>query len=281
MWFLKGKFSNCGQKVSASLWKLHTTCAEKSSDSKQFFKRMFLLETKFGDRAKAFRTCGVAFFGNSSKLLFFLSMAMLKIYTHFLTKVYGPILFFDCGQKMFDLLAKKFRQGGQNFIPLAQRNLRGNDVFGRKISSYHFCSLSWKFFNVFENFIFWSPLNFSGKIFFVFEFPNHYCRNLKKNLRTFRTKTSPVCQISIVHLNLFSWRKNNLGNGKIVCFSYFKQKGITDLGRNIFEFSLNNDIEKNSAGLFLCCFFVETFRILKQKFSVFWHEVFSSRSELH
>ena len=110
---------------------------------------------------------------------------------------------------------------------------------------------------------------FPKRIFFVFEFSNHYCRKLNKNLRTFWTKTSPVCQISILHLNLFSWRKNNLGNGKIVCFSYFKQKGITDLGRNVFEFSLYNDIEKISAGLFQCCFFVITFRFWNKSFQSF------------
>ena len=211
---------------------------------------MFLLETKFGDRAKAFRTFGVAFFWHFVETAFFVSMAMLKIYIHFSTKIYGPILFFDGGQKMFDLLAKKFRQGGQNFFPRVHKNFRGNDVFGRKVSSYHTWSLSGKLFDVFENFIYWSPLNFSEKNFFVFEFSNHYCRNLNNNLRTFRTKTSMVCQISILHLKLFSWRKSNLRNCKNICFSYFKQNGITDLGRNVFEISLYKHLEESSAGLF-------------------------------
>ena len=126
---------------------------------------MFLLETKFGDLVKAFRTFGVAFFWQFVETAFFVSMTMLKIYIHFLTKIYGPILFFDCGQKMFELLAKKFRQGGQNFNPRVHRNFRGSDVSGREISSFHFWSLSGKFFDVFENFIFWSPLNFSENIF--------------------------------------------------------------------------------------------------------------------
>ena len=91
---------------------------------------------------------------------------------------------------------------------------------------------------------------FPKRFFFVFENPNHYCRNLNKTLRTFRTKTSPVCQVSILHLKLFSWRKNKLRNCKNVCFSYINRKGITDLGRNVFEISLYNDIEKKSAGLF-------------------------------
>ena len=271
--FLSGNFSNCEQKILAGLWKLHATCAEIGSDSKHFFKKMFLLETKFGDLVKAFRTFGVAFFwqfvetaffcpwqcskssvsllsGKSVEIALFVSIPKLKISIYFLTKIYRPILIFDCGQKMFGLLAKKFRQGGQNFFPLVHKNFRGSDVFGRKVSSYHIWSLCGKLFDVFENFIYWSPLNFSEKNFLVFEFSNHYCQNLNNNLRTFWTKTSPVCQISILHLKLFSWRKSNLRSCKNFWFSYFKQKGISDLGRNFFEISLYKHIEKSSAGLF-------------------------------
>ena len=106
------------------------------------------------------------------------------------------------------------------------------------------------------------------KEFFVFENSKQSCRTLNKNLRIFWTKTSPVCQISIIHLKLFSWRKNNLRNCNI-CFSYFKRKGITDLGRSVFEISFNNDIEKLSA-----CLFQQNYRIFSQKLSDFETKVF-------
>ena len=151
---------------------------------------MFLLETKFGDLVKAFRTFGVAFFwqfvetaffcpwqcskssvsllsGKSVEIALFVSIPKLKISIYFLTKIYRPILIFDCGQKMFGLLPKKFRQGGQNFIPLARRNVRGSDVFDRNLSLYHFWSLSGKKFEVCQNF-FLKSVDFFRKDFFLF-----------------------------------------------------------------------------------------------------------------
>ena len=91
--------------------------------------------------------------GNSVETTVFVSMRMLKIYINFLTKLFRPILFFECGQKMFGLL-KIFQQGGQNFIPLVQRNLRGSDVFDRNLYSYHFWKLSGKLSEVGQNFVF-------------------------------------------------------------------------------------------------------------------------------
>ena len=151
---------------------------------------MFLLETKFGDLVKAFRTFGVAFFwqfvetaffcpwqcskssvsllsGKSVEIALFVSIPKLKISIYFLTKIYRPILIFDCGQKMFGLLPKKFRQGGQNFIPLARRNVRGSDVFDRNLSLYHFWSLSGKKFDVCQKF-FLKSVDFFRKGFFLF-----------------------------------------------------------------------------------------------------------------
>ena len=170
---------------------------------------MFLFEKKFGDRAKAFRTFGVTFIWQFCRNCFFFeSMPMLKVYIHFLTKIYRPILFFECGQKMIDLLAEKLRQGGHNFIPHVHKNFRGSHLFGKKISSYHLRSLSGKYFDVCENFLFWSwnPLNFSEKNFFAFENSHYYFWNLNKTLRNFRTKKSPVCQVSILHRKPFSWK---------------------------------------------------------------------------
>ena len=159
------------------------------------------------------------FSGCFVETVFIVSMPTFKIDMHFVTKSHKPLLFLDCGQKYFGLLAKIYQQGRQDFIPRVQRKFRGNDVFDRNISSYHFWSLSGKFFDVCQNFIFWSPLNFPEKRFFVFENSNHFCRSLKKTLRTFWTKTSPVCQISILHLKLFAWRKSNLRFFSKVCFS--------------------------------------------------------------
>ena len=130
---------------------------------------------------------------------------MLKIYIHFLTKICRPKLFFDCGQKLFDLLAEKLRQGGENFIPRVQKNFRGSDFFGRKISSYHLRSLSGKYFDVCENFIFWSwsPLTFSETKFFcvwnfsslILEFEQKFAHFPDKNfagLSNFHTTSQTV-----------------------------------------------------------------------------------------
>ena len=114
---------------------------------------MFLLEGKLGERAKAFRTFGVTFIWQFCRNCFSVSMPMLKIYIHFLTIVYRPLLFFECGQKIFGLLTKIFQQGGQNFIPRVQKNFRGSDVFDRNLSSYHFWSLSGKHFDVCQIFV--------------------------------------------------------------------------------------------------------------------------------
>ena len=245
---------------------------------------MFLLKTKFGDRAKAFPSCSVAFFGQMSKVLFLCPWQCSKYTYTFRQKFMDPYCFLSAVKKCLIFWQKNFGNVVKISFHWSKETLKSvmSDVFDRNLSSYHFWSLSGKLFDVFENFIFWSLLNFSENIFFVFENPNHYCRNLNKTLRTFRTKTSPVCQISILHLQLFSWRKNNLRNCIKVCFSYFMQKGITDLGRNVSGFHCTKTLKI----LQHVCFnktikvFCINFQILKQMFSVFWHENFSSRSEL-
>ena len=153
--FLKRKISNCGQKISSGLWKLHATWAEKSSDPKQFFlKGCHFLKLNSEIVPKLFELSVSLLSGNSVETAFFVSMPMLKIYIHFLTKFSRFILFFECGQKMFVLLSNKFPQGGQNYVPLVQTSLRGSDVFDRNLSSYHFWSLSGKYFDVRQIFVF-------------------------------------------------------------------------------------------------------------------------------
>ena len=185
---------------------------------------------------------------------------------------------------MFGLLAKIFQQPGQNFLPRVQRNFTGKDVWDRNLSPYHFWSLSGNYFD-FVKILFFKVRGIFPKTicFFVFEVCYQLFWTLNKKLRTFRTKTSPVSQISIIHLKPFSWRKNNLRNYKNVCFWYFKQKGVRDLGRNVLKISLYNDIEKTSAGLFQQNYksFLWKLSDFETKVSVFWHEIFSSRSELH
>ena len=107
---------------------------------------MFLLETKFGDRAKAFRTFGVAFFWQFVETAFLVSMIMLKIYIHFLTEIYRPILFFDCGQKVIDLLAKKLGKTVKTSFHVSTKFLEAVMFLVEKISPYHFWNLSGKFF---------------------------------------------------------------------------------------------------------------------------------------
>ena len=139
-------------------------------------------------------------------------MAMLKIYKQFLTKIYRPILFFDCGQKLFGLLPKKFRKVIKTSFYLSKETLEAvmflKEIFTRIIFEV------WS-----ENFLMFVKIlfikvrwNFPKYFFFVFENSYQYCRNLKNNLRTFGGKKSPVFQISILQLKPFSWRKKAVRN---------------------------------------------------------------------
>ena len=115
-----------------SFWKLFSEIVQKllalpvSLFSGNFSKLLFLCPCQCSNYSVSLLS------GNSVETTVFVSMRMLKIYIHFLTKLFRPILFFECGQKMFGLL-KIFQQGGQNFNPLVQRNLRGSDVFDRNL----------------------------------------------------------------------------------------------------------------------------------------------------
>ena len=245
---------------------------------------MFLLESRLGERAKAFRTFGVTFIWQFCRNCFFLCPCQCSKYTYtFWQKFIDRYCFLSAVKKSLVFWQKFFSKVVKISFHVSKESLEAamflTEIFLRIIFEV------WA-----ENILMFVKIllfkvrwNFPKYFFFVFENSYQYCRNLNNNLRTFRAKSSPVCQNSILHLKPFSWRKNSLRNCKIVCFSYFKQKGITDLGRNVFDISVYNDNEKfqhvcsNKTIKDFCI----NFQILKQKFSVFWHEIFSSRSELH
>ena len=60
---------------------------------------MYLLKTKFGDRAKAFRSCSVAFFWQFVENVFFVSMAWIKIHNTFWQNIIDPYCFLSAVKK--------------------------------------------------------------------------------------------------------------------------------------------------------------------------------------
>ena len=168
---------------------------------------MFHFESKFRGRAKAFRTFSFAFFIKFFETAYYVSIAMFKLYIQFLwQRLIDPYCFLSAVKKCLVLWQKFFKQRDQNVTPRVERNFRGKDVFVGNISSYHFWSLSGNYFDVCQN-TFYSPWNFSEKNFFS-KFPTSIVENWTKKVRNSRTKSSPVCQFPILHLKLFSWKKN-------------------------------------------------------------------------
>ena len=103
-----GLFQNAGKKSRLVCENCMLQVERKILTRNNFFKKIFLFESKFGDRAKAFRTFGVTFIRQFCRNCFFVSMPMLKIYKHFLTKIYRPIVFFDSGQTCLVVSQKIF-----------------------------------------------------------------------------------------------------------------------------------------------------------------------------
>ena len=249
---MSGNFSNCGQKNSAWLWKLHATCADKRSDQKNYFTRVFHFGSKFGGRVKTFRTFGVRFFRQIFRnCLLRVHGNDQTVHTILRQKLIDPYCFLSAVKKCLVFRQKFFSNLVKTSFHVSEETLREmmfwTETFLRIIFEV------WvEFFLMFVKILFFKVRGIFPKriFFFVFELSYQYCRNLNKNLRTFPKTALPVCQISIIHLKPFSWRKNILRNCKNVCFSYFKQKGRTDLGRNVFEISLYNDIGKIWQSLF-------------------------------
>ena len=205
--FWAGIFQTAGKKTRLGCENCMLHLKIKVLTRNSFFKRMFHFESKFRGRAKAFRTFSFAFFIKFFETAYYVSIAMFKLYIQFLwQRLIDPYCFLSAVKKCLVLWQKFFKQRDQNVTPCVERNFRGKDVFVGNISSYHFWSLSGNYFDVCQN-TFYSPWNFSEKNFF-FEISYQYCRKLNKKVRNSRTKSSPVCQFPILHLKLFSWKKN-------------------------------------------------------------------------
>ena len=216
MRFLGGNFSNCGQNISAGLWKLHATCAEKVLTRNNFLKGCSFWKLILEFVEKLFALAVSLASGTLSKLLFcvhgnaqnfrcrfylailskllFLCPCQCSKYTYtFWQKNYRTILFCECGQKMFGPL-KIFQQVGKTSFHLSKETLEAvmtlTEIFIRIIFEV------WAEKNLmFVKIFFVKSVDFFRKDFFVFENSKQYCRNLNNNLRTFQTKSSPVFQI--------------------------------------------------------------------------------------
>ena len=232
---------------------------------------------------KFFKLSVLLLSSNSLETAFLCQWRCWKYTSTFWQKFIDPYCFLTAVKKCLVFCQKKFRKVFKTAFHLSEETLEAvmflTEIFLRIILEVWAENIL-MFVKILLFKVRWKLPKY---VFFVFENSYQYCRNLNINLRTLRAKTSPVCQNSILHLRPFSWRKNSLRNCKNACFSYFKQKGITDLGRNVFEISLYKDIEKfqHVCSNKIIKDFCINFQILKQKFSVFWHEIFSSRSELH
>ena len=172
--------------------------------------------------------------------VFYVSLATFSLNLQSLTKSHKPLLFFDCGEKLFGFLAKTFQRGGQNFsCSVSTETLEENKTMKKKLffdsflefDNKRFRCLAVLFGRICQKWIVNVQRKFRKWTFFNLKVPTSIVGLWTKNVRTFCRNILPVHQDSFLRIKPFLSRKTEfLQKSEEVCFSDFRQNYIGFMG---------------------------------------------------
>ena len=246
---MSGFFLSSGQKNLG--WLVKTACymcREKFWHEPIFLRGCSFLKLNSEIVPKLFELSVPLLPSKSLETAFFVSRAMPKIYIHFLTKIYRPILFFDCGQKMFGLLPKKIRKLVKTSFHLSKETLEAvillTEIFNRIIIEV------WaeNFLMFVKNLFIKVRWNFPKIILLCFWKFLPVLSEIEKQFTHFSGKK--IAGLSNFHTTFQTVFLKERGCQKLYkfCFSYFRQNCMTNFGQtisgNVFGISLCKYIGK-------------------------------------
>ena len=224
MRFLSGNFSNCGQKISAGLWKLQATCAEKSSDSKFFLKGCSFWKVDSEKVRKLFELSVSLLSGNFVETVFLCPCQFSKYTYTFWQKFIDRYCFLSAVKKCLVFWQKFFSKVVKTSFHVSKETLEAamflTEIFLRII----FEVWAENILMFVKILLFKVRLNFPKYFFLNFENSYQYCRNLNNNLRTFRAKLRRSVKIPYYISNRFLEEKIVSETVKLFAFHTLSKK---------------------------------------------------------
>ena len=172
MRFLSGNFSDCGQKISAGMWKLLATCAEECSDSKHFFKGCSFWKLNSENVQKLFALAVSLFSGKLSKVLFLCQWHGSKYTYTFWQNIIDPYCFLSAVKKCLIFWQKNFGNMVKTSFHLSKETLEAAMFLTEIFLSIIFEVWTENFLMFLKTLFFEDRWTFPN---FFFENSNHYC----------------------------------------------------------------------------------------------------------